>query len=105
MKFCTECGSKVKPSNGAYPKFCSECGNAFGAKAKKVEKEEDLEDIEEVSLQRLEFDFDGQEESILKIENVMGSSNSSNKKMERKKSFGSIDELRARMKQNSIEEA
>ena len=34
MKFCTECGSKVKPSNGAYPKFCSECGNAFGAKAR-----------------------------------------------------------------------
>ena len=37
MKFCTECGSKVMPSNGAYPKFCGECGHAFGvSKAKKM---------------------------------------------------------------------
>ena len=105
MKFCTECCSKIKPSNGVYPKFCAECGHAFGVKEKKKTAIEQVEDVEEMSIQSLDFDFDSQEESVLKIENVMGSSESSNKNLNRKKSFASIDELRASMKENSIEEA
>ena len=35
----------------------------------------------------------------------MGSSDGGAKSLNRKKSFGSIDELRARMRENSIEEA
>ena len=105
MKFCTECGSKIKPSNGVYPKFCAECGHAFGVKEKKKAAIEEVEDEQDIYIQSLDFDFDSEEESVLKIENVMGSSDSSNKNLNRKKSFASIDELRARMKENSIKEA
>jgi hypothetical protein len=106
MKFCTDCGSKVNPSNGTYPKFCAECGNAFGVKNIKKVVYEEPEEIDEMSLQSLDFSFSSEEESILKIENLMGSSeNSDSKKLNRAKSFASIEELRTRMKQNSVDEA
>ena len=106
MKFCTDCGSKVKPSNGSYPKFCAECGNAFGVKTIKKEVFEEADEVDEFSLSSLDFDFWNEDDSVLKIENVIGSSESGEpKKISRKTSFASIDELRVRMKQNSIDEA
>jgi hypothetical protein len=67
---------------------------------------EEADEVDEFSLSSLDFDFSNEDDSVLKIENVIGSSESGEpKKISRKTSFASIDELRVRMKQNSIDEA
>jgi len=107
MKFCIECGSKMLPINGAYPKFCGNCGHAVGAQmlAKEVVEETANED-EDFDIQSLQFDLQvGDEDTIIKADSILGTSDSVNNMGKRSNKIKNLDSLRSRMKQNDRQDA
>jgi DNA-directed RNA polymerase subunit M/transcription elongation factor TFIIS len=106
MKFCIQCGSKLLPVNGAYPKFCGNCGHAVGAQilakkdtVKKIEKEDDFE------VDALQFDLQVEEDVAIKAENLLGTSDSVSQASRRTNNITSLEQLRQRMKQNNTQDA
>ena len=106
MKFCIQCGSKLLPMNGAYPKFCGNCGHAVGAQilakedtVEKVDKEDDFE------VDTLQFDLQVEEDVAIKAENLLGTSDSVSQASRRTNNIRSLDQLRQRMRQNDTQDA
>jgi DNA-directed RNA polymerase subunit M/transcription elongation factor TFIIS len=106
MKFCIQCGSKLLPMNGAYPKFCGNCGHAVGAQilakedtVEKVDKEDDFE------IDALQFDLQVEEDVAIKAENLLGTSDSVSQASRRTNNIRGLDQLRKRMRQNDTQDA
>ena len=108
MKFCIQCGSKLLPVNGAYPKFCGNCGHAVGAQmlAKEVVEETTQEEDMDFNIQSLQFDLQKSDEDvIIKADSILGTSDSVSSASKRSNKIKDLDSLRSRMRQNDRQDA